>query len=48
VADTLGVEFCRTCPSATPDADLVIHASGNPAGLATALELAGFEATVWS
>jgi threonine dehydrogenase-like Zn-dependent dehydrogenase len=28
------------------DADLVIHASGNPDGLATALGLAGFEATV--
>jgi threonine dehydrogenase-like Zn-dependent dehydrogenase len=31
---------------ATENADLVIHASGNPAGLATALRLAGFEATV--
>jgi len=31
---------------ATRDADLVVHASGNPAGLATALALAGFEATV--
>jgi threonine dehydrogenase-like Zn-dependent dehydrogenase len=28
------------------DADLVIHASGNPDGLATALAIAGFEATV--
>lgn len=31
---------------ARPDADLVIHASGNPAGLSTALSIAGFEATV--
>lgn len=28
------------------DADLVLHASGQPAGLATALRLAGFESTV--
>jgi hypothetical protein len=39
------------CAYATParasvDADLVVHASGYPAGLATALGLAGFEATV--
>jgi threonine dehydrogenase-like Zn-dependent dehydrogenase len=39
------------CAYATParasvDADLVVHASGHPAGLATALGLAGFEATV--
>jgi hypothetical protein len=45
LADTLGVGF------ATPDAakgecDLVVHASGNPAGLVTALALAGEEATV--
>jgi threonine dehydrogenase-like Zn-dependent dehydrogenase len=45
IADTLGVRFAAP-ESATPDADLVIHASGSPAGLATALELAGFEATV--
>jgi threonine dehydrogenase-like Zn-dependent dehydrogenase len=32
--------------SATADADLVFHASGDPAGLAAALELAGTEATV--
>jgi NADPH:quinone reductase-like Zn-dependent oxidoreductase len=31
---------------ATGDCDLVIHASGSEAGLATALRLAGFEATV--
>ncbi len=39
------------CRFATPgeaaiDADLVIHASGSAAGLATSLRLAGFEATV--
>jgi NADPH:quinone reductase-like Zn-dependent oxidoreductase len=39
---------CRFAPpgEATCDADLVIHASGSAAGLATALHLAGFEATV--
>ena len=45
VAAALGVEY-RAPDSATPDADLVLHASGTPAGLGTALELAGFEATV--
>ena len=45
VADTLGVDF-RGPSAATPDADLVVHASGTPAGLASALELAAFEATV--
>jgi hypothetical protein len=45
VAERLGAAF-RTPADATADADLVIHASGAPAGLATALELAGFEATV--
>jgi len=30
----------------TPDADLVVHTSGQAAGLATALQLAGFESTV--
>lgn len=32
--------------AARPDCDLVIHASGAPEGLVTALALAGFEATV--
>lgn len=32
--------------AATPEADLVIHASGHGAGLETSLRLAGFEATV--
>ncbi|HEX6843182.1 MAG TPA: zinc-binding alcohol dehydrogenase [Stellaceae bacterium] len=39
---------CRFAPpaQASGDADLVIHASGSAAGLATALSLAGFEAKV--
>lgn len=45
VAKALGAEF-RTPGAATPEADLVIHASGSPSGLATALGLAGFEAHV--
>jgi threonine dehydrogenase-like Zn-dependent dehydrogenase len=45
VATALGIEFA-TPAAAARDADVVIHASGAPAGLATALELAGFEATV--
>jgi len=45
VAAALGADF-RLPPDAMPDADLVIHSSGTPAGLATALGLAGFEATV--
>ena len=45
IADVLGVRF------AAPDtiwegADVVIHASGSPAGLEVALGVAGFEATV--
>ncbi len=45
VAARLGVAF-RTPAEATPDADLVVHASGSSQGLVRALELAGFEATV--
>lgn len=45
VAARLGLAFA-TPAEATPDADLVVHASGQPAGLVTALGLAGFEATV--
>lgn len=45
IAARLGLRF-TTPDAATPDADLVVHASGQPAGLATALGLAGFEATV--
>jgi threonine dehydrogenase-like Zn-dependent dehydrogenase len=45
VAAVLGAAFAP--PDAAPeDCDLVIHASASPAGLATALRLAGHEATV--
>ena len=45
LAATLGVEFAE--PVAAPrDCDLVVHASGSPDGLGTALALAGDEATV--
>jgi NADPH:quinone reductase-like Zn-dependent oxidoreductase len=45
LARTLGVGFARP-ESAKGDCDLVVHASGNPTGLGTALALAGEEATV--
>jgi threonine dehydrogenase-like Zn-dependent dehydrogenase len=45
VADALGIGFAAP-DEAAPDADLVLHASGTGAGLATALRLAAFEATV--
>lgn len=45
LAEALGCGFARP-DAAEGAADLVIHASGAPAGLATALRLAGFEATV--
>lgn len=45
VAAQLGARFALP-DAATPGADLVVHASGSAAGLATALRLAGFEATV--
>jgi len=45
VAASLGVAF-RSPADAQPEADVVVHASGNPEGLATALEIAGFEATI--
>jgi threonine dehydrogenase-like Zn-dependent dehydrogenase len=44
-ARALGVTF-KLPGEATPDADLVIHASSTADGLATALTLAGFESTV--
>jgi len=45
LAARLGVDFAA--PGAVSgEADLVFHTSGNPAGLATALAAAGFEATV--
>jgi len=45
ITERLGATFASPS-SATGDADVVIHASGSPAGLRTALELAGQEATV--
>jgi threonine dehydrogenase-like Zn-dependent dehydrogenase len=45
IATALGVAFAAP-ERARPDADRVIHASGSPAGLKTALALAGTEATV--
>jgi threonine dehydrogenase-like Zn-dependent dehydrogenase len=45
IAGALGVSFAVP-RVATPRADLVIHASGTAEGLATSLELAGFEAKV--
>ncbi len=45
LAQALGVGFARP-ESAKGDCDLVVHASGNPGGLTTALALAGEEATV--
>jgi len=45
VADRLGVGF-RDPASMAPDADVVFHTSGSPAGLQTALRLAAHEATV--
>jgi threonine dehydrogenase-like Zn-dependent dehydrogenase len=45
LARALGIGF--SAPDAAPgDCDLVVHASGSAAGLATALALAGNEATV--
>lgn len=45
VAAALGVAFAPP-ESARDEADVVVHASGAPAGLATALSLAGHESTV--
>jgi threonine dehydrogenase-like Zn-dependent dehydrogenase len=45
IAQALGVEFALPA-EARGELDLVIHASGAPAGLARALELAGFEAKI--
>jgi threonine dehydrogenase-like Zn-dependent dehydrogenase len=45
IAGALGVSFAVP-KVATPRADLVIHASGTADGLATALDLAGFEAKI--
>jgi 2-desacetyl-2-hydroxyethyl bacteriochlorophyllide A dehydrogenase len=45
LARTLGVDFAKP-ETAKGDCDLVVHASGSAAGLASALALAGEEATV--
>ncbi len=45
LAAALGVGFAEPAKAAH-DCDLVVHASGSPDGLSTALELAGDEATV--
>jgi threonine dehydrogenase-like Zn-dependent dehydrogenase len=45
VANELGIPS-RTEPPAGADADLVIHASGQPEGLRTALLVAGVESTI--
>jgi hypothetical protein len=45
IAAAFGCRFA-TPENASPEADLVIHASGSPVGLAAALTIAGFEATV--
>jgi 2-desacetyl-2-hydroxyethyl bacteriochlorophyllide A dehydrogenase len=45
VAHDLGVQFASP-DTAAENADVVIHASGSPSGLACALRLAGFEATI--
>jgi threonine dehydrogenase-like Zn-dependent dehydrogenase len=44
-AHALGVPFSSPA-AARRDADVVVHTSGTAAGLATALELAGYEATI--
>ncbi len=45
IAEALGAEFALS-EAVDGDFDLIIHASGNPAGLARALELAAFEARI--
>ncbi len=45
IAAAFGCHFA-TPEKASPEADLVIHASGSPTGLDAALTIAGFEATV--
>ncbi|MES1930528.1 putative dehydrogenase [Salinisphaera dokdonensis CL-ES53] len=45
LGDALGARF-RLPDQATPERDIVIHASASEAGLATAIDVAGFEATV--
>ncbi|HEY6457470.1 MAG TPA: zinc-binding alcohol dehydrogenase [Steroidobacteraceae bacterium] len=45
IAQALGVRFALPA-RATPEADIVLHASGAAEGLSLAMRLAGFEATV--
>ncbi|MEZ5930886.1 MAG: zinc-binding alcohol dehydrogenase [Alphaproteobacteria bacterium] len=45
ISRTLGLAFAAP-EAAAGEADLIIHASGQPDGLRTAFELAGFEATI--
>jgi len=45
IAAAFGCRFA-TPENASPEADLVVHASGSPVGLGTALTIAGAEATV--
>src|SRR5437763_4235683 len=45
LAKALGVGFARPA-DANGDCDVIVHASGSPEGLCTAIELAGEEATV--
>jgi threonine dehydrogenase-like Zn-dependent dehydrogenase len=45
LAAALGVVFCHP-DDLSSDADLILHASGSPEGLRTALRVAGFEARV--
>jgi threonine dehydrogenase-like Zn-dependent dehydrogenase len=45
VAEGLGFAFAERAPAGA-EADLVVHASGRPEGLAAALEIAGVEATI--
>ncbi len=45
IAERLGVRFASPA-DLQPGVDIVVHASGNPDGLSTALAVAGFEATV--
>jgi 2-desacetyl-2-hydroxyethyl bacteriochlorophyllide A dehydrogenase len=45
LAEAFGARFAAPA-EASPEADLVLHASGSAAGLRTALRVAGFEATV--
>ncbi len=45
LARALGLKFAKP-HSAPPDCGLVVHTSANPAGLATAINIAGEEATV--